>query len=46
MNTIVGYRMGLSCGMAAYAKGAVLAEVVEAADDRMYREKLRKNATA
>jgi diguanylate cyclase (GGDEF)-like protein len=45
-NTIVGYKMGLSCGLAAYAKGAVLTAVLEAADDRMYREKLRKYAAA
>jgi hypothetical protein len=32
--------------VAAYSKGAVLTEVLEAADDRMYQEKLRKCATA
>ena len=40
-NTIVGYKMSLSCGLAAYSKGANVTEVLEAADQRMYQHKAR-----
>lgn len=46
LNTIAGYRMGLSCGIAAYTKGASLAQVLEAADSRMYSHKLQKTPAA
>jgi diguanylate cyclase (GGDEF)-like protein len=46
LNTIAGYRMGLSCGVAAYSKGAIFAEVLETADDRMYQQKLQKSPVA
>ena len=46
LNTIAGYRMGLSCGVAAYSKGAVFTEVLETADDRMYRQKFQQSPTA
>lgn len=46
LNTIVGYRMGLSCGVAVYSTGANIAEVLESADDRMYQEKSQKSPVA
>lgn len=46
LNTIAGYRMGLSCGIAAYAKGADFTQVLEAADNRMYGQKLLKTPVA
>jgi len=39
---IPGYKMSLSCGLAVYSQGANLAEVIEAADQRMFQQKLRK----
>lgn len=44
-NAGLKYKMGLSCGMAAYTKGAETAEVLETADRRMYLQKPRKVAT-
>ena len=36
-----GYKLGISCGVAAYTKGANIQEVLDTADDRMYQSKLR-----
>ena len=41
-----GYRMGLSCGVAGYTKGARIQDVVQAADDRMFAERRSKHAPA
>lgn len=41
---IPGYQMGLSCGVAAYAPGSSIQEMVEAADDQMFVEKHAKRA--
>jgi diguanylate cyclase (GGDEF)-like protein len=43
-NLIPGYRMELSCGVAGYAKGASIQDVIAAADDRMFAEKHSKHA--
>jgi diguanylate cyclase (GGDEF)-like protein len=43
---IAGYKMGLSCGVAAYSKGANVTEVLQTADDRMYGQKLQKSPAA
>jgi diguanylate cyclase (GGDEF)-like protein len=43
-NLITGYRMELSCGVAGYAKGARIQDVVEAADARMFVAKRSKHA--
>lgn len=43
-NPTVGYTMGLSCGLAAYTKGAKITDVLEAADQRMYQHKARRPA--
>ena len=43
---IAGYKMSLSCGAAAFAKGATAAEVIETADQRMYFQKLRDSPVA
>lgn len=40
-NPMDGYKLGISCGVAAYTKGANIQEVLDSADDRMYRSKLR-----
>jgi diguanylate cyclase (GGDEF)-like protein len=40
-NAGLRYKMGLSCGMATYAKGANAAEVLQTADQRMYLQKPR-----
>jgi diguanylate cyclase (GGDEF)-like protein len=36
---IGGYQMSLSCGAAAYSKGATLQQILAAADERMYLDK-------
>lgn len=41
---IPGYRMGLSCGVAAYTQGVSVQGMVEAADDQMFIEKHAKRA--
>lgn len=41
---IVGYQMSLSCGPATYSKGVNPQELLESADQRMYREKAQKPA--
>jgi diguanylate cyclase (GGDEF)-like protein len=43
---IPGYKMSLSCGVAVFSKGATAAEVIEAADQRMYQQKLRNSPVA
>jgi diguanylate cyclase (GGDEF)-like protein len=40
-NPMTGYKLGVSCGVATYSKGANIQEVLETADDRMYHSKLR-----
>ena len=40
---IDGYKMSLSCGVSVFAKGANPTEVIEAADQRMYHQKLRNS---
>jgi diguanylate cyclase (GGDEF)-like protein len=40
-NPIPGYRMSLSCGTSAYAKGGRAEEVLASADQRMYEQKER-----
>ncbi|MBI1941721.1 MAG: GGDEF domain-containing protein [Acidobacteria bacterium] len=42
-SVIPGYKMSLSCGVATFAKGASPAEAIEAADQRMYHQKLRNS---
>jgi diguanylate cyclase (GGDEF)-like protein len=39
---IRGYQMSLSCGVAAYSKGASVEEIVKTADERMYLDKGRQ----
>jgi len=43
-NPMAGFTLSLSCGVAAYSKGAKIEEVLDTADQRMYHEKLRKVA--
>jgi diguanylate cyclase (GGDEF)-like protein len=43
-NPMAGFTLGLSCGVAAYSKGANIQEVLDTADQRMYQDKLRKVA--
>jgi diguanylate cyclase (GGDEF)-like protein len=43
-NLIPGYRLALSCGVAGYAKGMKIEDVVERADDRMFIEKHSRRA--
>jgi len=45
-DAIAGYKMGLSCGVAVYTKGANATEVLETADNRMYGQKLQKSSAA
>ena len=41
-NLIPEYQMSLSCGLAAYEKGANVVAVFETADRRMYLDKARE----
>jgi diguanylate cyclase (GGDEF)-like protein len=41
-NLVPGYRLALSCGVAAYSKGMNIQDVVELADERMFVEKRSK----
>jgi diguanylate cyclase (GGDEF)-like protein len=41
-NLVPGYRLSLSCGVAAYSKGMGIQDVVELADERMFVEKRSK----
>ena len=43
-NPMGGFTLSLSCGVAAYSKGAKIQEVLDTVDQRMYHEKLRKVA--
>jgi diguanylate cyclase (GGDEF)-like protein len=43
---IAGYKMSLSCGVAAFADAASASEVIEAADQKMYFQKLRNSPVA
>ena len=43
-NPMSRFTLGLSCGVAAYKTGAEIQEVLDTADQRMYKEKLRKVA--
>jgi len=45
-NSIPSYTMALSFGVAAYSKGADFAEVLEAADQRMFQHKGRSSSPA
>ena len=43
---VAGYELNLSCGTAAYAKGSDVADVLAAADHRMYQRKFQKSTVA
>ncbi len=43
---IANYKMSLSCGVAVYRKGSSVAEAIEAADQKMYHQKLRNSPVA
>lgn len=45
-NVIPDFRLSLSCGVAAYSKGAKIDEILETADQRMYQDKIRSSPLA
>jgi diguanylate cyclase (GGDEF)-like protein len=46
LGDVEGYKMGLSCGYARYARGARVNEMIEQADQQMYEWKTKRRAAA